>query len=153
MGKIIAIVIGLFVLVMIVGRCARSDDAWDPEVEKAKFDAEAMATGFDSPTLAPRTEGEPVAVPSDPGATYRLLSWSKLASGNLQAITRRDGKSGTNFARREIDCDAMTFPYLGEGDTLEEAMKDRRDPGTMGELTDRSISTYVSQFACNKASR
>lgn len=74
-----------------------------------------------------------------------------MANGNLEVVTRRDGPSGTSFARREIDCNAMTFRYLGEGDTREELTKEGYNVGKMSELTEGSISTEVSNYACRKA--
>lgn len=47
----------------------------------------------------------------------------------------------------------MTFRYLGEGDTLAQALADGPNPGEMAKLTTESISTYVSEFICRKADR
>lgn len=94
--------------------------------------------------------GEVIPVTSDPGATYSLLRWSTLPGGNREALTRRDGRSGTSYARREIDCEARTFRYLGEGDTEAEAEVDSPDPGKMGELVPLSISAEVADYVCGK---
>lgn len=90
--------------------------------------------------------GKPYKIESDPAATYYNLEFG--GSGALRTIvTKREGKSGTSYAKREIDCNARTFRYLGEGDTLAEA---KRTKGNfpMGPLTDRSISSYVADQAC-----
>lgn len=134
-----------------------------PRQRSTQEDVEQDATGISRPGItrsdprpspASKSEhgagGETVPVPSDPRASYRLLSWSRLPNGNRQATTRREGPSGISFARREIDCEAMTFRYLGEGDTLEEAQLNRASE-RMGELTEGSISTYVATFVCAKA--
>lgn len=105
------------------------------------------------PAAPPRIWGERVAVPSDPGAAYRLLHWSRLPNGNVEAVTRRDGRSGTSFARREIDCGARSFRYLGEGDTMNEALADSPGPGGMDALTEGSVSAHVSQIVCSRALR
>lgn len=110
----------------------------------------ADAAGFDSPTLPPTTDGKPINVVSDPGVTYHLLESSKMPNGNLEIVTRRDGPSGTSFARREVDCDAMTFRYLGEGDSLAEAQRDSPNIGEMSEAMSTSISGEVSRFACSQ---
>lgn len=90
-----------------------------------------------------------IPVSSDPRATYHLLNLSRLPSGNLQVLTRRTGSSGTSYAVREVDCRAMRFRYLGEGQTQESALIPR-NPGPMSALTEGSISTEVSNFACRQ---
>lgn len=91
-----------------------------------------------------------IKVASDPSAAYRLLSLSKMANGNLQVTTGRVGRSGTSFARREVNCRAMTFRYLGEGDTLTQAMRNAPNRGRMTEAMSTSISGEVSRFACKR---
>lgn len=98
----------------------------------------------------PRPQGEAIPVGSDPHAQYTLISWEKMPNGNRQAVTQRDGPSGTSFARREIDCQGMNFRYLGEGNTKEEALQDSANIGEMAELSSGSISTEVSTFVCSK---
>lgn len=147
MGRLLAIVFGIFILLMLIGKCAGSPE---PDAETPSTDLPTADLTM-SPTQPPTMQGEAVSVPTDPGATYRLLEWRKLPNGHREALTRRDGPSGTSFARREIDCQAMQFRYLGEGDTIEEARLDRPEPpGPMGDLTEGSISTYVSEFVCRK---
>ena len=94
-----------------------------------------------------------IKVVSDPSATYHLLRSSRLATGNLQVITRRQGRSGISFARREVNCSAMTFRYLGEGDTLAQALSNSRNQGRMTEAMSTSISGEVSRFACKRATK
>jgi len=153
MGRAVTIIVVIFLGLFLIGKCAGRDETSAPLAVNAIMENGTPMDDLDSPALPPNTEGESISVPSDPGATYRLLRWSRLPNGNLEAVTRRDGRSGTSFARREIDCDAMTFRYLGEGDTLEQASADSPNPGEMGELTTQSISTYVSEFVCRKAGR
>jgi hypothetical protein len=95
-------------------------------------------------------EGEPIPVESDSRATYQLVSWSELPNGHREALTRRDGSSGTSYARREIDCARKRFRYLGEGDTRQEAEAKTQDLGKMAELVPGSISSEVSEFVCTK---
>lgn len=149
MGQIISIGIAILVGLVLLGKCTgdeHPEDSGYTNLEKAM-----AADSVNGSSEAVVSEGESISVPSDPGASYRLLKWSRLSNGNLEAISRRDGSSGTSFARREIDCDALTFRYLGEGDTLDEALVDSPNPGEMSALTDQSISTYVSKFTCDKA--
>ena len=88
-----------------------------------------------------------VRVPTDPRASYAILSVAKMANGNLEVVTRRKGPSGQSFSRREINCGRMSFRYTGDGDTLAE-MKEPYSKGAMGPLTEGSISTYVAKAAC-----
>ena len=104
----------------------------------------AIASGM--PALASETA---IAVPTDPGAAYTLLSYRKLNNGHVEAVTRRVGPSGQSFARREISCRNMTFRYTGEGDTLEE-LNAPYDRGRMGRLIEGSISTYISKAVCRR---
>jgi hypothetical protein len=92
--------------------------------------------------------GMPFNVPSDMNARYSLLSVTKGKGGNIVATTRREGSSGTSFARREIDCAAQTYRYIGEGDTLLEANQPVPNPGEMATLVDGSISDVTVKFAC-----
>ncbi|MEP3051357.1 MAG: hypothetical protein ABJP48_00060 [Erythrobacter sp.] len=112
---------------------------------------------YDSPpaneeteTLVPPAEqGVKIPVQSD-GADYVLISSKMIESGNLEIVTRRDGISGRNFARREVNCGAMTFRYLSEGDTLTEALSDQGYLGDMSVAFSTSISGEISRFACKQ---
>ena len=95
----------------------------------------------------------PIRVVSDPSARYQLLSLSRLPNGNLQVLTRRDGRSGTSFARREVNCRTMTFRYLGEGDTLKQALRNTPSQGRMAEAMPGSITGEVARFACGRSGR
>jgi len=77
---------------------------------------------------------ESVAVPSDPSARYTLLEVTKRQDGLIESLTRRDGRSGTSYAKRLIDCSGGTFKYLAEGDTLA-SMKASGGSNPMGRLT------------------
>ena len=97
-------------------------------------------------------EGVLIPVPGDPArAVYQLIEMSQMSNGNLEVLTRRDGSSGTSYARRETDCRNMTFRYVGEGDTRAQAEEDSPNRGSMGELVPGSISTEISEFACARA--
>lgn len=90
--------------------------------------------------------GKPYKIESDPSATYYNLEIG--GGGNLRTIvTKREGKSGTSFAKREVNCVDRTFRYLGDGDSMA-AMKASKPSPSMGPLTERSISSYVADQAC-----
>ena len=84
-------------------------------------------------------------------ARYTALEIKPKPKGLVEVLTRREGSSGITFALREIDCDRRMFRYLGEGDTRAKAAEGRarnRPDNNMGRLTEGSISTEVSDFAC-----
>jgi hypothetical protein len=138
-----ALLILVLVVLMIVGKCSQSRDEFDPEVERIKFEREN-----NEPTAPPTTEGFAISAPSDPGADYRILSIKRRPNGNLEVVSRRDGSSGTSFARREIDCESETYRYLGEGDTRKGAETDGPNPGPMTAITGSSASSDVLRAAC-----
>jgi hypothetical protein len=110
------------------------------------------AVNVPEPKLSVMPVGESFPVRSDT-AQYRLLRQRTLSNGHLEVLTERTGSSGTSYARREIDCDAGTFRYLGEGDTQAEAEQDGPKPGAMGKLIYPSISSETAQFACAKTGK
>ncbi len=88
-----------------------------------------------------------VHVPTDPNARYTVVEVRKLGAGKAEITTKRDGPSGTSYARRLVDCPSKRFRYLGEGDTLEEMESSRPSPN-MALLVAGSISYHVSRYAC-----
>lgn len=91
--------------------------------------------------------GESVYVPTDLKASYEMLI-NKPINGRLLVVTKRVGPSGTSFAAREIDCQAGTFRYVGEGSSMEALRANAHDKDRMAVLTAGSISTYVAIHAC-----
>lgn len=92
-------------------------------------------------------QDERIFVPTDSGAQYFLIE--RAGTQNRPILTtKRVGPSGTSYARREFDCNANTFRYLGDGDTLEE-MKASRPDKTMSPLVRESISEYIGRLACS----
>ena len=147
MGNWFAGLIVLIVAIALLGKCAGDDDVYDPEVEMAKIRAEESLY---TPMLPPTDEGFSISAPSDLGASYRILRINAIEGGNLEVLSRRDGPSGTSFARREIDCRSYTYRYLGEGDTQEEAEIDTSNIGTMSALTGTSASSDAANAACKR---
>lgn len=99
-------------------------------------------------TQAGTAMAQAIAVPSDPRARYELVSKIRRDDGLVEITTRRQGPSGTSFARREVDCRRRLFRYLGEGDALKEARRLAPSPGRMSPLVDGSISDHIVRFAC-----
>jgi hypothetical protein len=101
--------------------------------------------------VAPANEGgTPYTAPADPNATYALLSVTKGKGGNIIAMTRRTGSSGTSYSNREIDCGAQLARYIGEGDTRADAEKPLSNPGDMASLVEGSSTWAAVQAACAK---
>lgn len=102
---------------------------------------------------AAAAKGEPyqeceakILVPSDPRASYCQVHRGANRKG-VVIVSRRDGPSGTSYARRWCFCEWGTYTYLGEGDTLTEAMQDNMVERVV-DAGGESISAYVCRFAC-----
>lgn len=123
------------------------------EIDEAGFLNQINAMEEEERELAHPSVGEGYAIPSpsDPRARYRILSVNRLPSSRLEVLSRRDGPSGASFARREIDCNAMTYRYLGEGESRAEAERDSPNPGPMTGLTGTSASSDVAVAACARS--
>ena len=97
-----------------------------------------------------QSKGTAFKVASDSRARYFLLGVVPGKRGNIIATTRREGSSGTRFARREINCSAQTYRYLGEGDNVKQTYRSNYSVGEMSDLVDGSISDVVVKFACSR---
>ncbi|MGB4106633.1 MAG: hypothetical protein WBK55_02425 [Alphaproteobacteria bacterium] len=95
---------------------------------------------------------ESILVPSDSKASYEALSVKKLDNNQVKIVTKRIGSSGESYSKRLVDCNSMTFKYLGDGDTLDEMEASKPSPN-MSELVSGSISDVVSRYACSKVSK
>jgi hypothetical protein len=138
-----AILILVLLAVLILGRCSRNSDSSAVAPESLQL----------SPSQPDTAEGEPFDVDSDPRAHYRLLKWSPLKSGHIEAITRRDGPSGTSFTRLEIDCENRLFKVPGEGDTRDDAMRDSPNPGDWADLVPGSIKDVTVSLVCRRVGK
>ena len=87
-----------------------------------------------------------VDVPSDPKANYAIVI--KNISDFKAIISRRQGPSGTSWAVREVNCTNKSFRYIGEGDTLNEAMANLHTRDDMSPVIPGSISYYIVNAAC-----
>jgi len=88
-----------------------------------------------------------VNVPSDPGVNYAIVV-KDYGGGTKSVVTKRDGKSGTSYSIREVNCNSKTSRYMGEGDTLEEAISNLDDTKSVSLVTSGSISYYILKAAC-----
>ena len=93
-------------------------------------------------------EFKTVSVPSDPNARYKIAVLAGFDRSALSVVSQRQGPSGTSFAIREVNCINQTFRYMGEGDTLQDAMANIRDTDRMAALFTGSISYHIVQAAC-----
>jgi hypothetical protein len=141
--------VALFFLILLIGKCAGPTDPLSSSSGSNLAEYEGM-DDFGSTRLPPTNEGFRVPVGIEPNVEYRILKIRRLRSGNLEVLSRRDGPSGTSFARREYNCDDMTFRYLGEGDTREDAEKDAPNRGSMADLIDGSSAFSIGAAACVK---
>ncbi|HMG48002.1 MAG TPA: hypothetical protein VK614_11145 [Allosphingosinicella sp.] len=111
-------------------------------------DDEAGLTG---PSLPPTNEGIAFTVASDPNATYRLLRWSRMPNGHIEATTRQDSRYGTILSRQEISCADRTYRVLGEGETEEAARRNQANVGPMSDLVEGSIRDVTVAVVCREA--
>jgi len=95
-------------------------------------------------------EAEQIAVPSDPSASYTLLEFETKPNMIAHITTQRDGRSGRSFSKREVDCGAYKFRYLGDGSTIARMNASSPDP-QLSPLIRGSISEVISSYACRKA--
>lgn len=114
-------------------------------------DAEASPARATASSRAAAT----IPVPTDVRARYFVIETGRLAGGNVTITSRREGPSGTTYARRECDCRSGRFRYLGEGQTLADARRSKVPPETMADLFTTgdglgSISYHVCQYACGQ---
>jgi hypothetical protein len=103
--------------------------------------------------LPPTNEGVAFDVPSHSTGEYRLLRWSRLPNGNIDALQRQDSRYGTIISRMEIDCSARRYRVLGEGENEEEARRNRANAGPMSDLVEGSIRDVTVNVACREARR
>jgi len=135
-----ALVIGLVVL---VAGCS------EPSSEQVVNTGNDLSIAT-SPAAPSEEAGTPYSAPADPNATYSLLSVEPGKGGNIIAMTRRTGSSGTSYSNREIECGAQLARYIGEGDTREEAEQPSPNPGDMAPLVEGSSTHAAVQAACAK---
>lgn len=98
-------------------------------------------------------EGTSIDVPSDANAAYSVVDISTKVNGRVTITTNRRGSSGQTFSRRECDCGANKFRYLGDGSTLADAKKPISPPEQFVDLVAwggmGSVSHHVCKFACS----
>ena len=102
-------------------------------------------------SLPPSNEGIAFEVPSHPTGQYRLLRWSRLPNGNIEALQRQDSRYGTIISRMEIDCSARRYRVLGEGENEEEARRAQANADPMSDLVEGSIRDVTVTVACREA--
>ena len=103
---------------------------------------------------AASASAQPIPVPSDSVALYEALDVTPKPNGLVEILSRREGRSGTTFSLREVDCGSDLFRYLGAGDTRQEAMRREAQNSTaLAPLVEGSISWHVARFACSSAAR
>lgn len=104
------------------------------------------------PAVIGASVGAVVSVPSDKNANYELVEISSKVGGKVKILTKRSGRSGVAFSRRECSCGNKTFRYLGDGATLAEAKRSKVPAEPFVALISSnglgSVSYHVCGFAC-----
>ena len=89
-----------------------------------------------------------LAVPSDSKAKYFVIERGGTAD-NPTLVTKRVGPSGTSYSKRQFDCRARTWKYLGDGETVDEMKRSKPDKN-MAPLVSGSIADYLWRDACKR---
>jgi hypothetical protein len=76
-----------------------------------------------------------------------------MSNGHFEVVSRRDGSSGTSYARREVDCKSNSTRYLGEGDTYAQALETSSTLDPMSRAVEGSISSEIAIQACLRVPR
>jgi len=91
--------------------------------------------------------GQPMHIYSDPGTAYEVAAISGKSRGIVTIMTKRSGRSGISYTRRECDCDNGTGRMIGDGASKSAALQNRpAEP--FYRLSAGSISAEVCAFAC-----
>lgn len=100
------------------------------------------------PTIASNYQGEFAAVPSDAGASYRVLANDVLPGGTRQVVSRRDGRDGTRYVRWELDCAGAAYRRLGEGTSVDRALDDLAEIAPLAPISEEPIAADLARYAC-----
>jgi len=104
--------------------------------------------------LPPTDEGIAFSVPSHPTGRYRLLRWSRMPNGFIQAVTRQDTQYGSIITKQEVDCSQRSFRITGQGETEEQADRQTQaDAGMSGNLVEGSIRDVTISVICQEAQK
>jgi hypothetical protein len=106
----------------------------------------AVTSGISTPSA--NSEAGTIYVPWHKSTRLTALEQKSVGPDLVDIMTRRDGKSGTTYVLRRIDCAAREFQYLGEGITEQQAREGHAADTKKNRLTEGSISFYVAAHAC-----
>ena len=76
-----------------------------------------------------------------------VLKVVEIESGLVEVISRREGKSGVSYAKRQVDCNKGLYVLTGDADSLDEALN-QKFAGEFSELVEGSSSHAISRFVC-----
>ena len=98
-------------------------------------------------TQAGTAMAQTIAVSSDPRAHYELVGKVRRDDGLVEITTRRQGPSGTSFARREVDCRRRMARQSGceQRDNQDESLWSRRLDDCRGATRAQEISGTARQ--------
>lgn len=149
------------VVLPVLALAACSDPAREPEAQDGALGADVRevappegrigaTTPRERPTMRTNYQGEFVPVPSDANASYRVLANDRLPSGNIEVMTRRDGRDGTRYGRWEFDCAEAAFRLLGQGAAVDAALEGDPESANFAPLSGDSIAADIARYACPK---
>jgi len=106
----------------------------------------AVTSGDGTPSAIPAAGT--IYVPWHKSTRLAALEMKWIGPDTVDILTRRDGKSGTTYVLRRIDCSARKFQYLGEGTTERQAREGHAGDSRSNRLAEGSISFFVAAYAC-----
>jgi hypothetical protein len=77
-----------------------------------------------------------------------VVDFKWVAPGVAEILTRRDGRTGTSFTRRRIDCDTRRIVLLGEGLTEAAARQARPAPAAPTAAVENTIPFAILAWTC-----
>ena len=125
----------------------------NPEPENALSDSPPVQVAQVEPEIDRR---EQFTVRADPGVTYYIVGAVRRVSPEVvEVTTERDSpRGGKSYAIREVNCVDMHARYIGNSDSLAEAVSDaeaRTYVGNFAPLVSGSSTDTVARRACRLA--
>lgn len=127
---------------------ARGADVRETARSEGRIGARTTGPARERPTMRTNYQGEFVPVPSDANASYRVLANDRLPTGNIEVVTRRDGRDGTRYGRWEFDCAKAAVRLLGQGPAVDAALEGDPESGNFAPLSGDPIAADIARYAC-----
>ena len=146
--EIVLYTLGILISSLIVSIMLGGKDSKHTRTEQQTNNSNTQELQRKLDTLAQYKLSDPKEIlTTEPNTTYHLLSLKPIAQGEYEIITRQKTTNFTSYSRKKIYCSDNTFQYLGDGDTLIDAMKDI--PSKRAPIVDGSSASKQLIFVCS----